>query len=108
MTHGPFDGKHGPPHPSPCKRAAKGARTSRRARPDRPTRAQAWGAPPVCFILLLVLKVRLVGTLRFYEVPTTRSTVPPKKDVWFSGSTRNAMLTHWILRSEGLVKGMHK
>src|SRR6185312_2346850 len=35
-----------------------------------------------------------VGGSRSYEVPTTRSTLPPKKDVWFGGSTRNAMLTH--------------
>lgn len=35
-----------------------------------------------------------VGGSRSYEVPTTQSTLPNTKDVWFGGSTINAMLTH--------------
>jgi hypothetical protein len=36
MTRSLLDGKHGPPHPSPCGRVARGTQISRRVRLDRP------------------------------------------------------------------------
>jgi hypothetical protein len=43
MIRDPFDGSHGHLAPPPCERVARGARTNRRAPPDRPEWAQDWG-----------------------------------------------------------------
>jgi hypothetical protein len=43
MIHDPFDGSHRHLTPPPCEGAARGAQTSRRARPNRPKWAQARG-----------------------------------------------------------------
>jgi hypothetical protein len=44
MIRDPFDGSRGHLTPPPCGRAAKGARTNRRARPDRPSRPRLGGS----------------------------------------------------------------
>jgi hypothetical protein len=43
MICDPFDGNRGHLTPQPCEGAARGAQTSRRARPDHPEWAQAQG-----------------------------------------------------------------